>query len=132
MIAGAWLAFKVAAKWAAWQHIAKLPDTFENEDAKKYLNARFQLSSNLLGRFLNGTLYNVFCAGVGFLFGKALLVNKIYLLHWIVGVFILVVILILIGVPLIVFPILGPRDKRVRKLKAMRLVMWRWIRRSIA
>jgi hypothetical protein len=110
VIAGAWLAFKVAAKWAAWQHIAKLPVTFKDEDDRKYLNARFQLSSNLLGRFLNGTLYNIFCAGVGALCGKALS-EYIYfvpaddLRYWVVGVYIFIV--VLIGWPLIGSPLMA-------------------------
>jgi hypothetical protein len=55
VIAGAWLAFKVAAKWVAWEHIVKLPETLKYEDDRKYMYARLQLSSNLLGRFLSGT-----------------------------------------------------------------------------
>ena len=72
VIAGAWLAFKVAAKWAAWQHIQKIPASSSWNDDRKYLNTRFYLSSNVLGRFLNGTIYNIFCAGVGCLCGKAI------------------------------------------------------------
>jgi hypothetical protein len=122
VVAGAWLAFKVAAKWAAWQHIAKLPDTLKDEDDRQYMAARFWLSSNLLGRFLNGTLYNIFCAGSGWLLGKTLLFNKIYLLHWVFGVFILVAILFLIGVPLIVFPLLD--RERTEKLNGKLEKIW--------
>lgn len=57
-----WLAFKVAAKWAAWQHIVKIPEVDSDQN---YLSQKRILSSILLGRFLNGTLYNVFCAVVG-------------------------------------------------------------------
>jgi hypothetical protein len=72
VIGGGWLTFKVAAKWATWQHITKIPETLEGEEDKKYMHARRRLSSRLLGRFLNGTLYNIFCAGVGWLCSKAL------------------------------------------------------------
>jgi hypothetical protein len=63
ILVGGWLAFKVAAKWAAWQHIVRLP---EPKDIA-LLNDHFKFSSRLLGRFLNGTIFNVFCATVGFL-----------------------------------------------------------------
>ncbi len=58
-IAAGWLAFKVAAKWAAWQHLVKLPDN------NIELRERSTLSSYVLGRFLNGTLYNGLCAFIG-------------------------------------------------------------------
>lgn len=38
-----------------------------------------------VGLFVTALLDLFFCAGVSCLFGKALLVNKIYLLHWVVG-----------------------------------------------
>jgi hypothetical protein len=57
-LAGGWLAFKVAGKWAAWQHVIKIPES-------EPLRERTLLSSRLLGRFLNGTLYNGLCAAVG-------------------------------------------------------------------
>ena len=63
-VAGGWLAFKVAAKWASWQHIAKLAEG----EAK--FEDRILLSSHLLGRFLNGTLYNAFCAAAGVVLAK--------------------------------------------------------------
>ena len=56
-IAAAWLAFKVAAKWAAWQHVSKIPER-RMELADSYLNLpeRLQFSKYLLGTFMNGTL----------------------------------------------------------------------------
>ena len=59
-----WLAFKVAAKWAAWQHVVRIPESTDS------VEDNMRLSSHLLGRFLLGTLYNVFCAAVGFVIGK--------------------------------------------------------------
>lgn len=44
-----WLAFKVAAKWAAWQHVTKLPEAKDDT-----LEDHLKLSSRLLGRFMNG------------------------------------------------------------------------------
>jgi hypothetical protein len=85
VIAAGWLTFKVAAKWASWQHITKIPETLKQEYTKgghitylniterQYLDARRRLGSHLLGRFLNGTLYNIFCAGVGYVVGNVLL-----------------------------------------------------------
>jgi hypothetical protein len=60
-IAGGWLVFKAAAKWAAWQHIARLPDSGDSLAVQD----RISTSSRLLGRFLNGTLYNALCACMG-------------------------------------------------------------------
>jgi len=65
-IAGSWLVFKAAGKWAAWQHIARLPD----EGGRQAAEDRIIASSQLLGRFNNGTLYNGFCAGIGVLLAK--------------------------------------------------------------
>jgi hypothetical protein len=61
-IAGAWLVFKAAGKWAAWQHIVKTPST----DHPAALRVRIEASARLLGRWLNGTLYNGLCAFCGF------------------------------------------------------------------
>jgi hypothetical protein len=69
LVAG-WLAFKAAAKWAAWQHIVKIPD--KATDANEVLSLKIKLSSRLLGRFLNGTLYNVFCGAVGLTISTAI------------------------------------------------------------
>jgi hypothetical protein len=61
-LAAGWLAFKVAGKWASWQHVVRLNEEDQAE--------RVKLSSRLLGRFLNGTLYNALCAAAGVLIGK--------------------------------------------------------------
>jgi hypothetical protein len=118
VIAGAWLTFKVAAKWASWQHITKIPETLKDEDERKYMDARRRLSSRLLGRFLNGTLYNIFCAGMGWLVGKGLLRYSDRLpgdlWNWAVLVFIGVA--VLIGRPLIGLPF----HVGIKKLKQMR------------
>jgi hypothetical protein len=72
-IAGAWLAFKVAAQWAAWQHIADIPrETLSSSNPTRHadnvylcLRERLRLSNYLLGTFINGTLYNIIAAGTG-------------------------------------------------------------------
>jgi hypothetical protein len=111
VIAGGWLTFKVAAKWASWQHVTKIPEELKDEDERKYMDARRKLSSHLLGRFLNGTLYNVFCAGVGWVVGSFLLG---YYRHtygrflpenlWYWNFFVLIGVAALVGRPLIGSP----------------------------
>jgi hypothetical protein len=72
-IAGAWLAFKVAAKWAAWQHITQLPretpisanTTLNADDAYHQFRERRRFSNYSFGRFISGTLYNIVAAGTG-------------------------------------------------------------------
>jgi hypothetical protein len=64
-IAGGWLVFKVAAKWASWEHIIKIPEFTTEDDRDRYLRDKVDLASRLLGRFFNGTLYNIFCGGIG-------------------------------------------------------------------
>jgi hypothetical protein len=121
VIAGGWLTFKAAAKWASWQHITKIPETLNQEhirgpqitylwaDDRKYMDARRRLSSRLLGRFLNGTLYNIFCAGVGWVCAKGILtyIDSFRSFHGdlrylVFGVFVFVA--ILIGRPLVGSP----------------------------
>src|SRR5262249_32475194 len=72
LLIAAWLAFKVASKWAAWQHIVKIPEAVKYATEQDYLRHKSILSSHLLSRFLNGTLYNVICAMIGWTVGKYL------------------------------------------------------------
>jgi hypothetical protein len=65
LIAGGWLTFKLGAKWAAWQHVIKMPETMSQDDSKKDLRVRNAIGSIQLARFLNGTLFNAFCGMVG-------------------------------------------------------------------
>jgi hypothetical protein len=58
--------FKVAGKWATWQHIAKLPDNPDRQEVRD----RAVFSSYVLGRFHNGTLYNGLCGAVGAYIGR--------------------------------------------------------------
>jgi hypothetical protein len=62
----AWLGFKVAAKWAAWQHIVQLPDDFGPQDSiTEQVKTRDTIASYILSRFLIGTLYNVLAGALG-------------------------------------------------------------------
>src|SRR5262249_26459559 len=64
VVAG-WLAFKVAAKWASWQHITRMPETIFPSDVAKDMEIKRVVSARVLGRFLNGTLFNILCAAIG-------------------------------------------------------------------
>ncbi len=57
---GAWLVFKVAAKWNAWSHIVKLPELDTDDLNSQTFETRYRFSSWLLSRFMLGTLLNIF------------------------------------------------------------------------
>ena len=67
---GGFLTLKAASKWAAWQHIVKVPDSFQDGDPKKSLESRNAAGSYLYSRFLLGTLYNWLCGVLGVVIGK--------------------------------------------------------------
>jgi hypothetical protein len=60
LLGGAWLAFKLGAKWGTWEHLIKYPTTDSGT-----VMIREQLASRVLGRFLNGTLWNLVCGLIG-------------------------------------------------------------------
>ncbi len=64
-VVGGWLVFKAASKWAAWQHIMKVPDNWGDADKGEYFVFRRDWSSSLLTSFLFGTLANVTVAFAG-------------------------------------------------------------------
>ncbi|HXG49913.1 MAG TPA: hypothetical protein VNN77_00720 [candidate division Zixibacteria bacterium] len=66
LLAVGWLGFKVAARWATWAVLIRPPDAGQIDAFRDSVD----LSARLLGRFLNGTLYNILCAAVGFVIGK--------------------------------------------------------------
>jgi hypothetical protein len=113
-----WLAFKVAAKWASWQHVIKISD---KADETRNVNVRVIVSSRLLGRFLNGTLYNALCACIGVLVGK--FVSHLYgyplknasgeVLLWILFTLTVVAVIILTGASLFCFDLC--RDPEAEK-----------------
>ncbi len=71
LIAG-WLAFKVASKWEVWSNVLRLPETFPGVEPISYLRARRLWSSNLLMRFLIGSLSNVLLGLAAAYLGKEL------------------------------------------------------------
>jgi ABC-type multidrug transport system permease subunit len=62
---GAWLAFKVAAKWESWTNIVKFNEKLENKDDFEYLKLRNNLATSVLQRFLIGTILNILIAFIG-------------------------------------------------------------------
>lgn len=64
VVAGGWLVFKAASKWASWQHIMKVPEAFGENEAE-YIQFRWAWSSRLLTSFLFGTLANIAAAFAG-------------------------------------------------------------------
>ena len=74
LVAG-WLAFKVASKWANWQHIVRVPDKLEGVDPLEFFGATLRYASHILQRFLIGTLGNVLAALIGVGFGKKLILT---------------------------------------------------------
>ena len=66
LLGGAWLAFTLGAKWKVWEQIIKVPGTSDGQEIeeRKYAE-REQLGSRVLGRFLNGTLWNLICGMIG-------------------------------------------------------------------
>jgi len=115
-IAAAWLGFKVAAQWAAWQHIAQMPretsrsnnPSMDASNVYVGLRERLRFSNNLLGRFLNGTLYNIVAAGTGGIIANVIstsLTHRLFFLSelflwgwlislWVVNIFLIFSILI--------------------------------------
>lgn len=71
LIAG-WLAFKVASKWEVWSNVLRLPDSFPGVEPISYLKARRLWSSNLLMRFLIGSISNVLLGIAAAYLGKEL------------------------------------------------------------
>ena len=61
LLGGAWLAFKLGAKWGVWQHVIRYPET----TSLGGMQTMEQIGSRILGRFLNGTLWNLACGLIG-------------------------------------------------------------------
>ena len=69
-IIAAWFAFKLAAKWEVWKNIIRLPDILDNTSQLLWFDARRKIGSNLLARFLLGTLINVLIGVTAAYLGK--------------------------------------------------------------
>jgi len=63
-VAGSWLVFKAASKWATWQHIMKVPEKL-GRDEDEYLIFRWAWASRHLDSFVVGTLANMVAAFLG-------------------------------------------------------------------
>lgn len=62
---GGWLVFKVAAKWESWTNIIKFPEEIKEANDFEYLKLRNELATNVLQRFVIGTIMNILIAFVG-------------------------------------------------------------------
>ena len=66
---GAWLAFKLAAKWESWTNISRVPDSIHYEGKKiddlHYLKERHRLACSVFQTFLIGTGGNIIAAFIG-------------------------------------------------------------------
>ena len=64
-----YLAFKGLTKWAAWQHIVRMPEALEpnasGDTQVELLRWRVEYASERLHRFLLGTLVSLACSGLG-------------------------------------------------------------------
>ena len=65
MIITGWLAFKVASKWAAWQHIVRVPESMEGFPQRDWLRARWAWGSYQFTRFIVGTAANIVAGFLG-------------------------------------------------------------------
>jgi len=65
-LAGAWLIFKTAAKWASWQHIMLMPQRLKKVDDIEYLEYRHAFSTKMTTLFVLGTLSNILVAAAGY------------------------------------------------------------------
>jgi len=65
ILVGAWLAFKLGAKWETWNNIVRVSDYFGPNSGKAGLIARRQLGSWVNARLLIGVLLNLTIALFG-------------------------------------------------------------------
>ena len=68
VVAIGWLGFKAASKWAAWQHLVKVPEVFDRDGDPgnlQWFQVRNALGSRMLTSFLVGTLANLLCGLFG-------------------------------------------------------------------
>ena len=77
IVIGAWLTFKVAAKWEVWANVVKIPDGLVRTPLLDY-QVRHRFGSVLLSRFLLGTLLNVLVAA----FATATATNAREIIEW--------------------------------------------------
>lgn len=68
----AWLAFKVASKWNAWENVIAIPKKIDGVDDLNFLVARSSLGSHVLMTFQIGTAYNIIAGLFGALIARHL------------------------------------------------------------
>jgi len=71
-LAGAWLIFKTAAKWASWQHIMLMPQELSDVDDIEYLDYRHSFSTKMVTVFVLGTMFNILAGATGYVVLSAL------------------------------------------------------------
>jgi len=116
---GAWLVFKVAAKWQSWATIVKFPDKIAKIKDFIYIQLRNDLATSVLQRFLIGTILNIMVAFIGvaifFMIRISLIAEKSTQGSWpIVGVWIIGLILVLIFMYIFKLRVIDklPKDKK--------------------
>ena len=62
---GAWLAFKVAAKWETWAHVVRLPEVASQDLNSSEFEIRARFGSWLHARFIIGVLLNIIISVIG-------------------------------------------------------------------
>jgi hypothetical protein len=66
---GVWLAFKVAAKWEAWNHMAYVPDRVKDVPPLRLASARRIWAAHGYATFVMGTGANFFFGAAGAVWG---------------------------------------------------------------
>ena len=62
---GAWLAFKVAAKWETWAHVVRLPEVQSQDLNSSEFEIRARFGTWLHTRFVVGVLLNIIISVIG-------------------------------------------------------------------
>ncbi len=72
LLIGSWLAFKLASKWQTWSAVIKLPEDLQLAEPHKELEIRNRYGTNLLQRWLIGTMANIIVGYLAFAVANAL------------------------------------------------------------
>ena len=66
LVIGAWLAFKVAARWEVWRNLVQVPSKFGARERLSDLVARRKWGAIMYMRFLLGTASNVLLGAIAY------------------------------------------------------------------
>lgn len=66
ILVAAWLGYKLASKWQVWEQIIQLPARLGIADDKTEARWRLRYGTNVLHRWLIGSLGNLMIGGLGF------------------------------------------------------------------